>query len=137
VTQRRRHLSFRIMSILGVEQHRSRRGKKPSRYHRALHGQPLSAHHPNQILVFLDWCRLNGLSERTGRRILTSGNGPVITQLSPNRFGITVANNAAWQRTRERASPLPPAQTLPRRRRQPASPQKRRARATQTELQVE
>jgi hypothetical protein len=128
------------MSILGVEQHRSRRGKKPSRYHRALHGQPLSAHHPNQILVFLDWCRLNGLSERTGRRILTSGNGPVITQLSPNRFGITVANNAAWQRTRERALPLPSAQTLPRRRRQPtkaATQPKRRARTNQSELFAE
>jgi len=125
------------MNLPEVEQRRSRRKKTPSRYHRALHGQPLSAHHPNQILLFLDWCRLNGLSERTGRRVLAGGNGPVITQLSPNRFGITVANNAAWQRTRERASPLPPTNTLPRRRRQTAAPPKRRARIRQQELHPE
>jgi len=101
---------------------------------------PLAPLDPNQILSFHEWCRLNRISIRTGRRIITGGDGPVITQLSPNRFGITVGNNARWQRSRERASPLPPAQTLPRRRRQPtkaASPQKRRARTDQLELHTE
>jgi hypothetical protein len=97
---------------------------------------PLAATHPDQILSFHEWCRLNRISVRTGRRIIASGEGPMVTQLSPNRFGITVANNAAWQRTRERASPLPPANTLPRRRRQAAKPKaaappKQRARINQ------
>jgi hypothetical protein len=30
------------------------------------------------LLRFLEWCRLNRISERTGRRLLASGNGPVI-----------------------------------------------------------
>jgi hypothetical protein len=123
VIQRCRCWGPRLMSLSSLE-----RGPKPR--HVLPKWSPLEAPlaplDPNQILSFHEWCRLNRISIRTGRRILTSGNGPVITQLSPNRFGITVANNAAWQRTRERASPLPPAQTLPRQRRQPASPQKRR-----------
>jgi len=124
------------MNLPEVEQRRSRRKKTPSRYHRALHGQPLSAHHPNQILLFLDWCRLNGLSERTGRRILTSGNGPVITQLSPNRIGITVGNNARWQQSRERTSPAPPKRRGPGKP-EAAAPPKRRARTDQLELPAE
>jgi hypothetical protein len=31
-----------------------------------------------------------------------SGNGPRVTQLSPQRIGISVANNAAWQASRAR-----------------------------------
>jgi hypothetical protein len=56
----------------------------------------------NSVLSFLDWCRLNGISPATGRRILKSGKGPIITQLSPRRIGVTVANNAAWQASRAR-----------------------------------
>ena len=46
----------------------------------------LGAPHPNQILTFPEWCELNRISERTGRRILASGAGPVVTQLSPKRI---------------------------------------------------
>jgi hypothetical protein len=46
-----------------------------------------------------EWCRLNCFSER---RIRVSGTGPVVTQPSPNRIGITVANNAHWQKSRVR-----------------------------------
>jgi hypothetical protein len=63
----------------------------------------LATLHPNQVLSIPDWCRLNGFSVRTGRRVRASGNGPVVTQLSPNRIGITVAANARWQKSRERA----------------------------------
>jgi hypothetical protein len=59
--------------------------------------------HPDQILLFPEWCRLNRFSPRTGRRIIARGEGPVVTRLSPKRIGITVANNARWQRSRERA----------------------------------
>jgi hypothetical protein len=80
-----------------------RRKKKPSTYHYTLEA-PLSVGHPDQVLSFIEWCRLNRISERTGRRILAgiSGPAPVVTQLTPKRIGITVANNALWQRSRER-----------------------------------
>ena len=41
------------------------------------------------VLTFKEWCALNGHSERQGRRILTSGNGPTVTQLSDRRIGIS------------------------------------------------
>jgi hypothetical protein len=64
---------------------------------------PLATSHPNQIMTFREWCQLNRISVRTGRRIIAGGNGPVVTQLSPKRVGISVGNNAAWQASRERA----------------------------------
>ena len=39
--------------------------------------KPLATAHPNQVLTFREWCALNNISERTGRRILVSGTGPV------------------------------------------------------------
>lgn len=50
------------------------------------------------------WCELNGFSKATGKRILNSDAGPVVTQLSPRRIGITVANNIAWQESRARSA---------------------------------
>jgi hypothetical protein len=105
------------MSLLEAESARRkkrRRKKKPSGYHYTLDA-PLLAGHPDQILMFDEWCRLNRISERTGRRILKGGGGPTVTQLGNWRVGITVGNNALWQRTRERAS----NDTKPRRRRRP------------------
>jgi hypothetical protein len=58
----------------------------------------------SQVLTFPEWCALNRISKRTGRRILSAPGGPVVTRLSPRRFGITVANNRRWQQSRERAS---------------------------------
>jgi hypothetical protein len=80
---------------------RTRRKKKLARSQRTLDA-PLSANHPDQILSFRDWCRLNRISESTGRRILAGGSGPVVTQFGERRFGITVANNAQWQASRAR-----------------------------------
>jgi hypothetical protein len=80
---------------------------KTSRAH--AHGQhaldaPLSvSHHDDQALTFFEWCSLNRFSERTGRRILSLPGGPVVTQLSAKRFGITVANNRIWQQSRARS----------------------------------
>jgi hypothetical protein len=56
----------------------------------------------HRVLSFRQWCELNGFSPATGRRIINAGNGPIITQLSPRRIGITVTNNAAWQESRAR-----------------------------------
>ena len=55
----------------------------------------------NQVLTIPEWCALNRFSKRTGQRILGAPGGPVVTQLSTNRIGITVANNRAWQASRE------------------------------------
>jgi hypothetical protein len=56
-----------------------------------------------QVLTFAQWCALNALSERTGRRVLASGEGPAVTKLSVARIGITVSANRAWQQSRTRA----------------------------------
>lgn len=58
----------------------------------------------HRILSFRQWCQLNGFSESTGRRIISAGGGPIITQLSARRIGMTVGNNRAWQASRVRAS---------------------------------
>ena len=92
---------------------RARRKKKP---HHTLDA-PFPAGHPDQVLTFLEWCRVNCISERTGRRILAGDNGPTVTQLANWRVGVTVGNNALWQRSRERAS----NNTQPRRRPQQQS----------------
>jgi hypothetical protein len=64
---------------------------------------PLATAHPHQVLTLFEWAQLNRISVRTARRIIASGNGPTITQLSTHRVGITIANNAAWQAARARA----------------------------------
>jgi len=56
------------------------------------------------VLTFREWCTLNGLSERLGRRILTGGNGPTVTDLSDRRSGVTRSNNRIWQAARARLS---------------------------------
>ena len=54
----------------------------------------------DRVLSFRQWCELNGFSRDTGLRLRKSGRGPVFTQLSDRRIGVTVANNRAWQEWR-------------------------------------
>lgn len=61
-------------------------------------GLPLDS----QVLTIDEWCRLNSFSPRTGRRILNSGRGPVVTRLSARRIGVTIGNDRAWKASRER-----------------------------------
>jgi len=56
----------------------------------------------HRVLSFRQWCELNGFSLATGRRIVAGGTGPIITQLSIRRIGVTIANNRAWQASRAR-----------------------------------
>jgi len=49
-----------------------------------------------RIIPFKDWCRLNGISESTGRRIIAAGKVKV-TQLSERRIGIGELDNADFQ----------------------------------------
>jgi hypothetical protein len=64
---------------------------------------PLTSLSDDQCLTFLEWCRLNRISERTGRRILASGTGPPVIQLSTKRIGVTVGANRLWQASRTKA----------------------------------
>jgi hypothetical protein len=63
---------------------------------------PITLLHDDQVLSFVQWCQLNHISERTGRRILQGANGPVVTELSAKRIGVTVGANRRWQQSRAR-----------------------------------
>lgn len=56
----------------------------------------------DEVLTFEEWCALNKIGLRTGTRILAGPDGPIVTQLSAKRIGITRGNNSRWQRSRER-----------------------------------
>ena len=56
----------------------------------------------DKVLTFAEWCKLNRIGQRTGRRIIKAPGGPVVTQLSERRIGITVGNNRRWQAARAR-----------------------------------
>jgi len=60
------------------------------------------AGHRDKVLGFRQWCALCGFSLATGRRLLKSGAGPPVVQLSPRRIGIRENDNAMWQQARER-----------------------------------
>jgi hypothetical protein len=64
--------------------------------------QRMAAIEDDKVLSFRQWCEINGLTERTGRRVLASENRPIVTQVSARRIGITVRNNRIWQAARER-----------------------------------
>jgi hypothetical protein len=59
-----------------------------------------SADHDQQILTFAEWCALNNISHRTGRRILKAPGAPIVTMLTKRRFGISIGNNKIWQASR-------------------------------------
>jgi hypothetical protein len=87
-----------------AKQSRHRRKRKAYRPPQLALSAPLALDHDNQVLTFFNWCRLNGISESTGRRILASGNGPQITMLSARRIGIRVAANREWQAAHARGA---------------------------------
>jgi hypothetical protein len=51
----------------------------------------------NRVMTFAAWCELNGFSPATGRRIINSGKGPKVLQLSDRRIGIRHDDNPRWQ----------------------------------------
>jgi hypothetical protein len=55
-----------------------------------------------KVLTVAEWCELNGLSEPTGKRLLASGDGPSVIQLSKRRVGIRLGDNRRWQESRVR-----------------------------------
>jgi hypothetical protein len=56
----------------------------------------------DMVLTIAEWAALNRISLRTARRIISSGTGPRVTQLSAMRTGVTVRANREWQASRER-----------------------------------
>ena len=56
----------------------------------------ISARPLYRVLTFQQWIEKNGLSDRTGRRILKSGTGPKVTWISERRFGIREDHDLAW-----------------------------------------
>jgi hypothetical protein len=102
------------MTLLEIEQRRSRRAqRKRKKRTEKVWGRSVGIGHnlgpslapllDDRCLTFNEWCALNGIGERTGRRILKSGNGPAVVQLSDRRIGITIRANREWQAARERA----------------------------------
>jgi hypothetical protein len=55
------------------------------------------------VMPFSLWCQVNNFSPATGRRLRKAGKGPVFTQISDRRIGVTVRNNRVWQEPRARA----------------------------------
>jgi hypothetical protein len=68
----------------------------------ALDPQPLSLLLDAQVLTVAEWCKLNRISGRTGRRILAAPGGPTVVWLTTRKKGITVGANKRWQQSRER-----------------------------------
>src|SRR5260370_34712347 len=52
------------------------------------------------VIPFSLWCQLNNFSPATGRRLRKAGKGPVFTQISDRRIGVTVRNNRIWHQSR-------------------------------------
>jgi hypothetical protein len=55
------------------------------------------------IMPFSLWCEVNNFSPATGRRLRKAGKGPVFTQISDRRIGVTVRNNRVWQESRAKS----------------------------------
>jgi hypothetical protein len=55
----------------------------------------------DRVMSFALWCEVNGFSPATGRRLRKAGKGPVFTQISDRRIGVTVGNNRRWQQSRK------------------------------------
>jgi hypothetical protein len=82
----------------------SRKKKKKVQGHRPLGiaGHDGAKLLDEQVLTSREWCALNGIGTRTGRRILDGPNSPEIVRLSARRIGITVRANREWQQSRSR-----------------------------------
>ena len=104
------------MSLLEIDQRRSRRAlrkhgkfvqrkqrkqRKPTKRPSTL-AAPFDMSNDNQVLAFLEWCQLNRISERTGRRIIRSGQGPAVVHMSDKKIGVTIGANKLWQQARSR-----------------------------------
>jgi hypothetical protein len=58
--------------------------------------------HDQQVLTFREWCALNNISPKTGRRILKAPDAPTVTMLTKKLIGITIGADRAWKESRRR-----------------------------------
>jgi hypothetical protein len=54
----------------------------------------------DRVTPLSDWFRRVGLPSRSGRRLIASGDGPVITELSERRKGVRERDHIAWLEAR-------------------------------------
>jgi hypothetical protein len=95
------HPNLRMDPTMSLREHeRRQRQRRQSRARPSDDLPPLPD--DDEVLTFLDWCRLNTIGARTGRKIRASGKGPTFTQLSDRRIGVTKRNNRIWQAQRAR-----------------------------------
>jgi hypothetical protein len=57
-----------------------------------------------RVMRFKVWCDSKGLSVPTGRRLVRSGKGPRIVQLSARTIGVTVKDDREWTEARIRTA---------------------------------
>jgi hypothetical protein len=58
----------------------------------------------DRVQPFPAWCERCGFSEPTGRRLIKTGLGPVVTWLSPRRMGIRERHHREWLDARAQGS---------------------------------
>jgi predicted DNA-binding transcriptional regulator AlpA len=54
----------------------------------------------DRVMSFKEWCKAAGISERCGRGLIESDNGPPVVRLSTNRIGIRACDHRAWLASR-------------------------------------
>jgi hypothetical protein len=55
----------------------------------------------DQLLSFKQWCLLNAISERAGRRIWADPKlRPTLTKLTNRKLACSIGNNRRWQQAR-------------------------------------
>jgi predicted DNA-binding transcriptional regulator AlpA len=62
-----------------------------------------AVHRPS-FMTIRAWCRMCGISEITGHRLLKKGQGPRVTQLSTRRLGIRSDHLREWLDARVRCT---------------------------------
>jgi hypothetical protein len=101
------------MSVHQLRSHRAKRpAAKPKASKKKVRGKSIGIGHnmgpsfdlllDDRVLTFREFCQINGIAPRTGRRIIDGPNPPAITRLSERRIGITVRANREWQASRTR-----------------------------------
>ena len=56
----------------------------------------------DRVMNFQEWVKALGISPKSGRHLIETGDCPPIIQLSPNRIGIRVCDHRAWLAARVR-----------------------------------
>jgi hypothetical protein len=56
---------------------------------------------PDHIHRWSDWCSMVGVSTTTGWRLVKSGKGPIVTQLSTKLKGVRHRHHLQWLAARE------------------------------------